>query len=80
MVVFVSECKVCSDSVYCFTAPEDSGPGGDTDQGNLLNTIADSNQVLSVISDAGDHVLKLSFMDSSPLNQSTFSTKRYTYN
>ena len=51
-----------------------------TNQGNLLDTIADSNQVLSVISDAGDHVLKLSFMDSSPLNQSTFSTKRYTYN
>ncbi|CAH3020487.1 unnamed protein product [Porites evermanni] len=58
-----------------YRSPEDSGPGGDTNQGNLLNTIADSNQVLSVISDAGDNVLKLSFMDSSSLNQSTFSIK-----
>ena len=47
------------------------------DGANLIDIIADSDQVLSVINDTGDHVLKLSFMDSSPLNQS--SERRYLF-
>ena len=44
---------------------------------SLIDTIAASDQVLSVINDTGDHVLKLSFMDSSSVNQSFSSQRRY---
>ena len=44
---------------------------------SLIDIIADSDQVVSVINDTGDHVLKLSFMDSSPNNQS--SQRRYLF-
>ena len=42
---------------------------------SLIDTIADSDQVVSVINDTADHVLKLSFTDSSPVNQR--SQRRY---
>jgi len=38
---------------------------------SLIDIIADSDQVVSVIDDTGDHVLKLSFMDSSPNSQNS---------
>lgn len=44
---------------------------------SLIDIIADSDQVVSVSNDTGDHVLKLSFMDSSPVNQS--SQRRYLF-
>ena len=44
---------------------------------SLIDTIADSDQVVSVINDTADHVLKLSFTDSSPVNQS--SHRRYLF-
>ena len=44
---------------------------------SLIDTIADSDQVVSVINDTGYHVLKLSFIDSSPVNQS--SQRRYLF-
>lgn len=44
---------------------------------SLIDIIADSDQVVSVIDDTGDHVLKLSFMDSSPNSQN--SQRRYLF-
>jgi len=44
---------------------------------SLIDTIADSDQVVAVINDTTDHVLKLSFIDSSPVNQS--SQRRYLF-
>lgn len=45
------------------------------DENSLINTITGSYQVMSVINDTGDHVLRLSFMNSSPVNHS--SQRRY---
>ncbi|PFX28169.1 Gamma-tubulin complex component 5 [Stylophora pistillata] len=40
------------------------------DETNLLKTITDSNQIMSVIEDTGDHVLKLAFVETeAPVNQ-----------
>ena len=44
---------------------------------SLIDLISDSEQVESVIDDTGDHVLKLSFMNSSLNNQN--SQRRYMY-
>lgn len=44
---------------------------------SLIDTIADSDQVVAVINDTTDHVLKLSFIDPSPVNQS--SQRRYLF-
>ncbi|KAL9962926.1 hypothetical protein ACROYT_G032081 [Oculina patagonica] len=41
------------------------------DENSLINTITGSYQVMSVINDTGDHVLRLSFMNSSPVNHSS---------
>ena len=62
-----------------FAASENNGTyDNSTDEQSLINTIASSDQLLSVITDSGDHVLKLSFLDSSPIKQSLFSHKRYS--
>lgn len=48
-----------------------------TDKGSLLDAVANSGQVLSVIKDVGDHVLKLTFVDSSQNSPGLLSHKRY---
>ena len=45
---------------------------------SLLNTITDSNQIMSVIEDTGDHVLKLAFVETeAPVDQRYSLQKRY---
>ena len=44
---------------------------------SLIEIITDSEQVVSVIDNTGDHVLKLAFMDSSPNSQK--SQRRYLF-
>ena len=68
-----------TDDISSFAASQESDTCvNSTDEGSLLDAVASSDQVLSAINDAGDHVLKLSFIDSSPHKQSLFSLKRYT--
>nr|XP_058958465.1 gamma-tubulin complex component 5-like [Pocillopora verrucosa] len=44
--------------------------GSAVDEMSLLNTITDSNQIMSVIEDTGDHVLKLAFVETeAPVDQ-----------
>ena len=46
----------------------------------LLNTITDSNQIMSVIEDTGDHVLKLAFVETeAPVDQRYSLQKRYSF-
>ena len=47
---------------------------------SLLNTITDSNQIMSVIEDTGDHVLKLAFVETEASVDQRYSLqKRYSF-
>ena len=47
---------------------------------SLLNTITDSNQIMSVIEDTGDNVLKLAFVETeAPVDQIYSLQKRYSF-
>ena len=65
----------------CFLASEENNAcGNNEDNGCLLDAITSSDQVLSVIKETGDHVLRLAFMNVSPLSSSSLAYQRYSYN
>lgn len=60
------------------TSQEGSTYVDHTEKESLLDAVANSGQVLSVIKDVGDHVLKLTFVDSSQNNPGLLSHKSST--
>ncbi|XP_068734971.1 gamma-tubulin complex component 5-like isoform X2 [Montipora capricornis] len=57
---------------------ENNACGNNEDNGCLLDAITSSDQVLSVIKETGDHVLKLAFMNVSPLSSSSLAYQSAT--
>ncbi|XP_074608331.1 gamma-tubulin complex component 5-like isoform X2 [Acropora palmata] len=56
----------------------DCSCGNNRDGGCLLDTVANPDKVLTAVQDTGDHVLKLAFMDSSPQNETLFTSQSST--
>ena len=62
--------------MFLVESEEDYPCGNNRDGGCLLDTVANSEKILTAVQDTDDHVLKLAFMDSSPQNENLFTSQR----
>lgn len=63
--------------VFVVESEENHPCRNNRDGGCLLDTVANSEKILTVVKDTGDHVLKLAFMDLSPQNETLLTSHRY---